>query len=152
MDEPKKWVWRNPSWIESHTKTYLEDGAAAHLWDSTKAGGPGLIPSLLLVTTGRKSGEPRYSPLIYGQFGDSYCVIASKGGFPAHPHWYLNLTENPECEIRVGERQLKVRAREIDGDERANVWAEMRKIYPPYDDYQARTDRQIPVLLLDPVA
>ena len=147
--EDKKWVWRTPSWVPGHTERYLTDPQSAHMWDSTNAGGPGLIPSLLLITTGRKTGELRYTPLIYQEVEEGYCVIASKGGYPSHPHWYLNLVSDPDCEIRVANDSLKVKARQVEGAERERLWAVMSDFYPPYDDYQARTDRPIPVLLLE---
>ena len=138
-------------WIAEHIKLYQTDPAAAHMWDSSALGGPGLLPTLLLTTTGRKSAEPRSLPLIYGQFGDSYAIIASKGGTPAHPFWYLNLEANPECELMVGEKAVSARARVAEGAEREDIWDQMVKIYPPYVDYQKATDRIIPVVVLDPV-
>lgn len=150
--EEKKWVWRTPSWVPGHTERYLNDGATAEMWDSTKAGGPGLVPTLLLTTTGRRSGEPRHSPLIYGKTDRGWCIIASKGGYPTHPHWYLNLVDNPSCRLRVGPQDVEVRARVADGDERTALWQMMREIYAPFDDYEARTDRPIPVIVLEPTA
>lgn len=145
----KEWVWRTPSWVPGHIERYLTDPQSAHLWDSTRAGGPGVVPSLLLTTTGRRSGEPRHAPLIYGATGNGYCIIASKGGYPSHPDWYLNLLAQPECDVRVGSGPRRARAREARGQEREQLWELMRGIYPPFDDYQARTDRDIPVIVLD---
>lgn len=139
-------------WIAEHIALYRSDPEKARLWDSTPLGGPGLLPTLLLTTTGRRSGEPRSLPLIYGEVGESHVVIASKGGMPSHPVWYLNLVAKPECEIMVGARRIEARARVADGDERDRLWAQMAKIYPPYDEYQSRAgDRTIPVVVLDPV-
>jgi deazaflavin-dependent oxidoreductase (nitroreductase family) len=122
------------------------------MWDSTPLGGPGVLPTLLLTTTGRKSGEARPLPLIYGEAGESFVVIASKGGMPTHPVWFLNLEAKPECELMVGPRAVSARARVAEGDERAKLWANMAKIYPPYDAYQKSAgERTIPVVVLDPV-
>ncbi|MDH3687517.1 MAG: nitroreductase family deazaflavin-dependent oxidoreductase [Myxococcales bacterium] len=140
-------------WIAEHIELYRTDPEKARLWDSTPLGGPGVLPTLLLTTTGRKSGEPRPLPLIYGEAGDAFVVIASKGGMPSHPVWYLNLEANPECDLMVGARAVKARARVAEGDERSQLWAQMAKIYPPYDDYQKSAgDRTIPVVVLDPIA
>ena len=137
-------------WIADHTKLYQSDPEKARLWDSTPLGGPGVLPTLLLTTQGRKSGEPRALPLIYGQEGDSYIVIASKGGMPTHPLWFRNLEATPECELQVGAKKVSARARIAEGDEREQIWNKMVKIYPPYTDYQKSTERTIPVVVLDP--
>ena len=137
-------------WIAEHIALYKTDPEKAHIWDSTPLGGPGKLPTLLLTSTGRKSGEPRSLPLIYGQIGDSYVVIASKGGMPTHPVWYLNLEAQPECELMVGAKPVSARARVAEGDERERIWAQMVKIYPPYTDYAKSTTRVIPVVVLDP--
>ena len=140
-------------WIAEHIALYRSDPEKAHMWDSTPLGGPGLLPTLLLTTTGRRSGEPRALPLIYGEHGDAYVIIASKGGAPDHPLWYENLVAKPECEVQVATKTLSARARVAEGDERATLWQQMAKIYPPYDDYQASAkDREIPVVVLDPIA
>ncbi len=137
--------------IAEHIELYRTDPEKAHMWDSTPLGGPGTLPTLLLTTTGRKSGEPRVLPLIYGEAGDGYVVIASKGGMPNHPIWYLNLEANPECELMVGSKPVSARARIAEGEDRERLWAEMAKIYPPYTEYQERAEaRTIPVVVLDP--
>ena len=138
-------------WIAEHIELYRTDPEKAHLWDSTHLGGPGLLPTLLLTTTGRKTGEPRALPLIYGTVGDSYVVIASKGGMPSHPIWYLNLEAHPECEGQVGAKRLTARARVVEGEERERIWNQMVEVYPPYVDYKKATERIIPVVVLDPV-
>jgi deazaflavin-dependent oxidoreductase (nitroreductase family) len=138
-------------WIAEHIELYRKDPEKAHLWDSTPLGGPGLLPTLLLTTRGRKSGEPRSVPLIYGRVGDRFVVIASKGGMPTHPVWYLNLEAEPECTIQVGKRTLNTRARVAEGEERALLWQQLAEIYPPYLDYQKATERKIPVVVLDPI-
>ena len=139
-------------WIAEHIELYRTDPEKAHMWDSSPLGGPGLLPTLLLTTTGRKSGEPRALPLIYGEAGNGYVIIASKGGMPNHPIWYLNLEANPECELMVGPKAVSARARIAEGEERARLWKQMAQIYPAYDEYQERAGaRTIPVVVLDPV-
>jgi deazaflavin-dependent oxidoreductase (nitroreductase family) len=138
-------------WIAEHIKLYQTDPEKAHHWDSSPLGGPGILPTLLLTTKGRKSGEPRALPLIYGNVDDSYVVIASKGGMPKHPIWYLNLEAEPECELMVGAKQVSARARVAEGEERERIWQQMVEIYAPYVDYQKATERTIPVVVLDPV-
>jgi deazaflavin-dependent oxidoreductase (nitroreductase family) len=141
-----------PGWIKDHIELYLRDPDKGHLWDSTSVGGPGVLPTLLLSTTGRTTGATRLTPLIYGRSGQSYVVIASKGGNPRHPAWYLNLKKHPECEIQVGHEHLKVRARDAEGEKREALWRQLAKIYPPYSDYQAATSRRIPVVVLEPLS
>ena len=101
-DEPQEL----PKWIEDHVRLYLEDPDQAHYWDSTPFDGPGILPTLLLITTGRKSGQTRMLPLIYGKAGDAFVIVASKGGAPSHPAWYLNLADHPDCQILVGHAGL----------------------------------------------
>jgi deazaflavin-dependent oxidoreductase (nitroreductase family) len=139
-----------PNWIAEHVQLYREDPDKGHMWDSTAVGGPGLLPTLLLTTTGRKSGRASVLPLIYKKVQDSYVIIASKGGAPNHPAWYLNLLARPGCEIRVAHDWFQVRARTAEGQERESLWRQLVEIYPPYEDYQAATPRQIPVVVLDP--
>ena len=139
-------------WIAQHIELYRTDPEKARMWDSTPVGGPGLLPTLLLTTTGRKSGEPRALPLIYGEAGASYVVIASKGGMPKHPVWFTNLEAEPRCELMVGAKKVVARARIAEGEERARLWKQMAAIYPPYDAYQKNAaPRVIPVVVLDPV-
>jgi deazaflavin-dependent oxidoreductase (nitroreductase family) len=103
---------------------------------------------LLLTTTGRRSGEPRTTPLIHVADGDRWVVIASKGGAPDHPDWYKNLEADPEATIEVLADEVPVVATTAEGDERARLWGDMTKEWPAYDDYQAKTDREIPVVVL----
>lgn len=140
-----------PDWISQHIEQYLSDPEAAHMWDSSPLGGPGVLPTLLLITKGRKSGEQKMLPLIYGKVGDAYVIIASKGGAPAHPAWYLNLQAESDCEIKVGALDLAVTARDADGDERQALWDQLAEVYPPYNAYQQTAgDRVIPVVVLEP--
>jgi F420H(2)-dependent quinone reductase len=138
--------------IRAHIELYRTNPEKAHWWDSTPGGGPGVLPTLLLTTTGRKTGQPRDLPLIYGESDGNYVVVASKGGAPTHPVWFLNLETHPECELRVGTRRLRARARVAEGAERARLWKRMAEIYPPYHDYQQRAAaRTIPVVVLEPI-
>lgn len=136
--------------ISTHIKQYLADPAAAHLWDATPLGLDGPVTTLLLTTTGRKSGEPRHVPLLYVDNGGSYLIIGSKGGHDEHPVWFLNLEANPECEIRVGAPPVKARARVLEGDERATAWKKITERHHVYAKYQSRSPREIPVVALEP--
>jgi len=138
-------------WIAEHIKLYQTDPEKAQHWDSSALGGPGILPTLLLTTTGRKTNRPRPLPLIYGEDRENYVIIASKGGMPNHPIWFLNLQAKPECALQVGAKSLTARARVADGEERERLWAMMAEIYPPYLDYQKATDRTIPVVVLEPI-
>ena len=130
-------------------------GLTAHQWLYEKTDGRigasiGGRPMLLLRQRGRKSGQPRTSALLYVRDGDSYAVIASKGGDPKHPGWFHNLTANPDVEIQIGRKRIPVRARVADGDERARIWARANEVNKGgYDVYQTRTDRKIPVVVLE---
>lgn len=141
-------------WQGDHANRYIASGGTdGHLFKVTPPGYPEMtVPSLLLTTTGRKSGERFIFPLFYGKTGDSYIVVASKGGAPQHPSWYRNILANPEVEIQVGTVTLKARARTAVGEERARLWEEALKFWPPYADYQRKTEREIPVVVLDPVS
>ena len=143
-----------PQWMKDHIDRYLSSGGTdGHMYKITLPNMPELtVPSLLLVTKGRKSGQKFLFPLFYGKTGQSYFVIASKGGAPEHPGWYRNLLANPEVEIQVGPEKLKARARIAQGEERARLWKEGVVFWPPYADYQVKAGaREIPVVVLDPV-
>lgn len=128
-----------------HIAAYREsDGEVGYLWNG--------VPTLLLTTTGRKSGEPRTSALIFGTDGDDYLVVASMGGAPMHPQWYLNITASAEAEIQVKAEHIKVTARTASPEEKPRLWDIVRGVWPNYDAYQARTERDIPVVVLSPVA
>ena len=107
-------------------------------------------PVLLLTTTGRKTGRRRTSPLLYLEDGENMVVVASNGGAPKHPAWWLNLEANPEATVEVGSRKLRVRAEKARGEERRCLWARLVEMYPAYEDYQRRTTREIPVVILRP--
>src|SRR5438270_1197372 len=123
-----------PDWMLEHANRYLSSGGKeGHLYKMTQPGRPEItVPSLLLTTTGRKSGEKFIFPLFYGDTGKgSYIVVASKGGAPQHPGWYRNLLANPEVEVQVGTAKMKARARTATGAERAKLWQEALKFWPP---------------------
>lgn len=110
------------------------------------------VPVLLLTVPGRKSGKRRTLPLLYGEDGGRYVVVGSKGGDPKHPAWFLNLQAAGEADIQVGSKHLHVRAREAEGEERERLFAHMVELYPAYADYQTKTTRRIPVMVLEPAA
>lgn len=143
-----------PDWMVEHANRYLASGGTdGHLYKITQPDRPELtVPSLLLTTTGRKSGERYIFPLFYGMAGGSYLVIASKGGAPEHPGWYRNILANPEVEVQAGTVKTRALARTATGAERARLWEQAVEFWPPYADYQKKTAREIPVVVLDPVA
>jgi len=137
----------NPSVSELHGADHVEryratDGEEGHDWKGTK--------TLLLTTTGRRSGKSRTTPLIYGRSGDDYLVVASKGGSDAPPAWYRNLEEDPEVEIQVKDQRMKARARTATSEEKPELWKIMTREWPDYDSYQENTDREIPLVVLEP--
>ena len=141
-----------PAWIKDHVTRYLAtNGEDGYLWDATLGGGKGLVPTLLLTTVGRKSGRSLQLPLIFGCSGPDYVVVASKGGAPAHPAWYLNLEAHPKVQVQVKADQFTAQAHTANAQERAALWPKMVEIYGPYADYQKKTDRQIPVVVLQRV-
>ena len=142
-----------PEWMVKHANLYLASGGnEGHMYKIDVPGrGEITAPSLLLTTTGRKSGEKFIFPLFYGTEGDSYFVVASKGGAPEHPGWYRNILANPDVEVQVGTKKLKARARTVEGEERSRLWTKALLFWPPYADYALKTDREIPVVVLDPV-
>ena len=128
---------------DEHVRAYREtDGEHGHDWRRGTS-------TLLLTTRGRRSGEPRTAALIYGRQGDDFVVVASKGGSPEHPGWYANLRENPDVEIQVGADRFKANARTATPEERPRLWEEMTSHWPDYDEYQKRTDREIPVVVIE---
>jgi deazaflavin-dependent oxidoreductase (nitroreductase family) len=127
---------------KEHVDRYrATDGAEGHDWEGTQ--------TLLLTTTGRSSGEQRTTPLIYGTDGDSFMVVASAGGADEPPAWYRNLKENPEVEVQVRGDRFKGRARTASAEEKPALWQRMTAEWPSYDDYQQRTEREIPVVVLE---
>ena len=132
----------------------LGSGAHAGVYRATGGklfGRMGKSPILLLNTVGRKSGKKRTSPLFYVMDGEDFVIIASKGGASAHPAWYLNLMANPEATVEIEDREVRVRAEEADSEEKSRLWQKMVEMYPAYDAYQEKTEREIPLLVLRPV-
>jgi deazaflavin-dependent oxidoreductase (nitroreductase family) len=124
-----------------HVRVYREThGQRGYHWRGTTI--------LLLTTKGRSSGESRTTPLIHRTDGDRWVIVASKGGAPAHPSWYENLLADPDATIEVLDETVPVRASTAQGEERARLWALMAEVWPAYDDYQAKTEREIPVVVL----
>jgi deazaflavin-dependent oxidoreductase (nitroreductase family) len=131
-------------WVNEHIRGYVEsNGEKGHRWRG--------VDTLLLTTRGRKSGKLRRTALIYGRDGDGYIVVASKGGAKHHPLWYRNLDADPEVQVQVGAEKFKARARTASPKEKPALWETMTAAWPDYDNYQKRTEREIPVVLLEPV-
>jgi len=125
-----------------HVSRYVEtDGREGYWWNG--------VPTLILTTTGRKSGRRSSTPLIFGQHGDDYLVVASRGGADQPPAWYLNLQANPEVEVQVLGDKFSARARTATADEKPALWRQMTGIWPDYDNYQRKTERSIPVVILE---
>lgn len=131
-------------WQREHTDRYVaSDGADGHHWRGTT--------TLLLTTRGRRSGTPRRTPLIYGRHGDAYLIVASQGGSDRHPQWYLNLNADPRVRLQVGSERFGAVARTATPQEKAQLWPVMTAQWPSYDDYQAKTSRDIPLVILEPL-
>lgn len=131
-------------WVAKHIRSYVEsDGRDGHRWNG--------VPTLLLTTRGRKSGKLRRTALIYGQDDDRYVVVASYGGSPEHPLWYRNLSADPNVWVQVGSDRFAARARTATPEEKPRLWKQMASIWPDYDNYQAKTSRDIPVVVLERV-
>ena len=128
---------------DEHVRRYRETGGAVgHIWREGST-------ILLLTTTGRKTGERRTSPLIYAEDGDRYVIVASKGGAPEHPGWYQNIEKTPEVELQVKDEVFRARARNAQGEERERLWRKANEMWPDYDEYAKRTEREIPVVVLE---
>jgi deazaflavin-dependent oxidoreductase (nitroreductase family) len=129
---------------EEHVKRYVEsDGAEGHDWQGTTV--------LILTTKGRRSGQRRSTPLIYQRAGEDYLVVASKGGSDDPPAWYLNLQAEPEVEVQVEGDRFNARARTANAQEKPALWRTMAAAWPAYDEYQEKTSREIPVVVLERV-
>ena len=131
-------------WVAEHARRYLASGGT----DGHEQNG---VRTLVLATTGRRSGTPRRTCLIYGTSGGAYVVVASKGGAVEDPAWFMNLQADPSVGVQVGTRRFTARARVATPAERAPLWAQMVGTFPLYDDYAGKTDREIPVVLLTPL-
>jgi proline iminopeptidase len=129
-----------------HVDAYLEtDGEVGHDWKNGTS-------TLILTTTGRKSGEERLNALIYGMAGDNPVIVASRGGTPQHPGWYLNLRDQPDVQVQIRGDRFPAHARDATADERPGLWKQMTEHWPDYDSYQERTDREIPIVILERAA
>jgi deazaflavin-dependent oxidoreductase (nitroreductase family) len=139
--------------IKDHRRRILASGGAdGHIVDTSVVGTPRFSPTLVLKTTGRKSGKAQIAPLTYGLYGKEWVVIASKGGAPEHPAWYLNLREAATCEMQIATQSFRCTWREAEGEERRKLWDYMCALYPPYGDYEHRAgERIIPVIMLQPI-
>ena len=133
---------RAAGWQAEHARRYIEtNGEEGHIWNG--------VPTLLLTTTGRRSGKQYVTPLIYGRDGDRLLVVASKGGAATHPDWYRNLVAQPEVQVQVGADRFRAIARPATTDEKPRLWRIMTKVWPAYDEYQTKTTRAIPVVILE---
>ncbi len=136
--------------IAEHHEQYLRDPEAAHLWDPAVIGVPGgPVPCLMLFHTGRKSGRRLHTILQYYEMDGLIAIVASKGGVEKHPAWYLNLVAEPACEVWIGAFRTRARARTAAGEERSRWWDFITREQPVQLEYQARTTREIPVVVLD---
>ena len=126
-----------------HVDVYLETGGeVGHDWKNG-------APTLILTTKGRKSGDERLNALIYGLAGENPVIVASKGGNPQHPAWYLNLRDQPKVQVQIRDEKFDATARDATPEERPELWKQMNGIWPDYESYQQRTDREIPVVILE---
>lgn len=127
---------------EDHVRVYRETGGeTGYIWNG--------VTALLMTMTGRKSGEKRTIPIIFTEVDGKYVIIASKGGAPKHPVWYLNVSEDPNVEVQIKDEVFDATARTAEGEERERLWAAAVENWPNYDVYQSRTDREIPVVVLE---
>jgi len=129
---------------QEHVERYrATDGEEGHYWRGALV--------LLLTTTGRRSGEQRTTPLIYGRRGDALLIVASQGGTDKPPAWYLNLVAEPEVGVQVKDEVFRARARTASAEERPEMWTTMAGYWPDYDAYQGNTEREIQVVVLEPI-
>ncbi|MFD7654349.1 nitroreductase family deazaflavin-dependent oxidoreductase [Actinosynnema sp. NPDC059797] len=130
-------------WVREHIQKYVEtNGAEGHEWR------PGVF-TLLLTTRGRRTGQPRRTALIYRALGDAYVVVASNGGSTDHPAWFRNMQADNTAEVQVAADRFRVRSRVATGEERERLWRLMTEVWPAYDEYTEKTDREIPVVVLE---
>ena len=128
--------------VQEHIRRYrASNGEDGHIWNG--------VPTLLLTTTGRQSGNEFTTPLVYGRKGDSYLVVASRGGAVTHPKWFLNLRAIPEVRVQVAADEFSAVARIASPEEKTELWPIMTAIWPKYDEYQQNTERDIPVVVLE---
>lgn len=142
MTQPEK-VYDSPKgWVRRHISDYVRtSGTKGHRWHGAD--------TLLLTTRGRRTRKLRRTALIYGRDGDRFLVVGSQGGANDHPNWYLNLVADPEVRVQVGEETFAGRARTASANEKPELWKQMASIWPDYDRYQAKTGRDIPVVIIE---
>jgi len=142
MSEENKKESNLPNWIDDHLKTYLEtDGEEGYMFRG--------VSSLILTTTGRKTDKERTNPVIFQMDGDDYIIVGSRGGDVRHPGWYLNLVENPNVKVQVKADKFEATARIATAEERPRLWDKMVAVYPDFTKYQANTDREIQIVILE---
>lgn len=142
MGAPEEILDSPTGWVAKHIHTYLEsNGAGGHHYQGQD--------TLLLITPGRKSGKLRRTALIYGRDGERYLVVASNGGSNKHPLWYLNLLSSPSVDVQVGAEVFAAVARPADDDEKPALWQVMAAIFPTYEQFQKKTTRPIPVVIIE---
>lgn len=142
MPPPSLFDRNLPQWIQDHITLYQKtNGEEGHLYNG--------VPALLLTTKGKKSGEPFVLPLFYGVDGGRHVIVASRGGDPRHPRWYTNLVAEPRVEVQVGADKFTALARTATAEEKPALWRMMARIWPAYNGYQAKTKREIPVVILE---
>jgi len=135
--------------LAAHLELYKKDPEAAHYWDTAHIGLEGIVPCLMLTAIGAKSGEIRQNCLQYYRVDGDYVIVASRGGTIDHPLWYKNLLANPQCEIQVGGFHSKAVARTITGPGRDKYWKAITEEQPIQLEYQKKTTREIPVIVMD---
>ncbi|OBK10203.1 nitroreductase family deazaflavin-dependent oxidoreductase [Mycobacterium asiaticum] len=141
----------NSPWVDVFIKWMARANTSIYRLSNGKLGGTiKRAPVALLTTTGRRSGEPRVSPLIYVRDGDRVVLVASRGGSNKHPLWYLNLKAQPKVSVQIRDEVLQLKARDATPEERERYWSQLAAVYPPLDDYKTWTDRTIPIVICDP--
>jgi F420H(2)-dependent quinone reductase len=146
-----------PRFIEAkYSDVFFKWMSKLNTWAYRRSNGEGLggtfqgIPVALLTTTGRKSGEPRVSPLYFHRDGDTVVVAASRAGSDKNPMWYLNLKADPKVQVQIKKEVLNLTARDATDEERAKYWPRLVEMYPTYEDYKSWTDRKIPLVICEP--
>jgi len=139
-------------WISEHREMYLRSGGAqGHIMDITAVGGHSFTTHCMVKYTGRKSGKVFITPLIYGDIGGEVVIVASKGGADHHPAWYINIRDGKEVEFQIGTQAFRASWREPVGEERKKIWNFMVDVFPSYANYQASTEREIPLVMMKPI-
>lgn len=152
MADVSEFIQGMKSYFAEHLRMYLEsNGAEGHLVDATEAGGHKDTTAMVLKTIGRRSGNALLVPIFYDKYGDDFVIVASKAGSDSNPAWFLNLQDMPDVTFQVADTRYRASWRIATDAERAPIWKQLVAFYPPYGEYQAKTDRQIPVVLMTPI-